>query len=251
MSLLDVPNLVTNLVLMTRASIEVYTKDLSARRAALEAMGFVWRGVVQVPGRDVTVVRWGDKNLSITQGTCFTQDNDPREVLADLELFPWRSPWGTVLPHGFGAVLPDIVPKIHALGDPSLPWHHTGHSLGGQTAQLIIDPALLPGTAWAINPPTGASNEHWRRVHSDPRNTNIVLVNEREFAHGYGVGLDWHQDIPFLWLHHGELRESTGRNGFNWNTEEHFAQPTLVNLMTVPGAVSVIPQTSHIAGVTT
>lgn len=241
MSLLDIPMLVPRLVLMARASSAVYEPDLAKRQAELEALGLTWIGVTRRPDRDITVLRWtgplapvGGANLSVTQGTCFSANTNPREILADINVLPMDTPNGP-MPRGFWETVPQIAPDVYAMGDPLLPWHHAGHSLGGETAQILL--AEIPGTAWPINPPTGASHKFWRHVVADSRNTIIPLVNEREFAHGYMVGLDWHQPAPFLWLHHGQLLEVSGRDGINIDEDEHFIDTTLVNLLGLPGAI--------------
>lgn len=217
MSLLDLPGVRAELLLCMRASLCAYDiSELQARRD-FEALGFVYVGLAQVPGRWVYVCRRDGWNWIIGQGTRVTANFDPEELWDDVWLLPTRTPYG-LAPDGFYDPLQSLLHDIKSMVDPALPVILTGHSLGGESALLLA--SEFPGCrCYPISNPTGTSREY---LHAIKAERLVPYTRDRDFAHGWGVGLSFHQQLPFLWRSTAGIAEVTSRSTiFNLSLQDH------------------------------
>jgi hypothetical protein len=203
-------DLVDTLLLAMRASEAAYDIDETRARADFAALGCAYVGLVRVPSRWVYVLRRDGRNLIVGQGTRVTSDFDEEELLADIDLIPTRTPHG-LAPDGFAGPIfsGGFLRALKSLVDPALPVDMTGHSLGAETVQLLA-PEFPGCSVYPIDPPTGASHEYLAAIRGAAARI-VPYVRDRSFAWGWGVGLHFHQILPFVWQRQGKLLQVTER----------------------------------------
>lgn len=229
MSLLDLPGAREELILAARASLCAYDIDETKAKQDFTALGFTYVGLARCGNeRWVYVCRRDGWNWIIGQGTRVTENFDPEELWDDIWLLPTKTPLG-LAPDGFYDPLQQMLAQIKAMIDPALPVLLTGHSLGGETALLLA--AEFPGCrCYPISNPTGTSREY---LHSIQAERIVPYVRGRDFAHGWGVGLHFHQQLPFLWQPpKGPMAEAVSRSTiFNFSLADHSLEGSIGALL--------------------
>lgn len=235
MSLLAIPGLADTLLFCMHASMAGYDIDEDRARSDFAALGCLYVGLVRVPSRWVYVLRHDGRNLIVGQGTRVTENFDPEELLADIDLLPTRTPHG-LAPEGFADPLfTGMLHDIRGLVDPALEIDITGHSLGAETGLLLA--AEFPGcSVYPIDPPTGASREYLAAIRQRAKRV-VPYVRDRSFAWGWGVGLHFHQALPFIWERRGQLLEVNERTTMvNISIADHSLEGSVAAIVARKGA---------------
>lgn len=224
----------SDLLLLAELSSAAYLTTGAAAAAAVESLGLSFVAQVGAESCSALIVRWGGTPVVAFQGTRVLENADLDELWDDVDCTPMNLGHGMIVHEGFWRPLSDIWPEIGRLL-PNRPCIITGHSLGGVRAHLAR--RFWPyAEVVSFGAPKGANGMAWI---ADSPPTRVVF--ERDFAPVWPYDGPYVQPGPMLWLHNGQMIETTARQGLALSIEDHSIDnayiPALKKLAGVSGKI--------------
>lgn len=204
-----------------KLSSAVYTEDPTEMQKEMEALGYVFLGLVtngvasDQGDHQVAVLKAADKrNVLVCRGTQVEENFSFSELLddANTELNEYGTFKGFQLPEA-------MLDEINRLTDPNQPFDVYGHSKGGSEAEELGGtlPAEYKVRVVSFGAPCCGTKKFWNQILDDVLHIPVELyrvIADGDFAPGWGLDSGGYQPVPAILL--------KAKHEPQWTNDEHW-----------------------------